>query len=324
MFANPQLEQMTHDELRALQLQRLKKTIAWAYEKSGIYKRKFDAAGVTPDDLRTLDDISKFPFTTERELQEHSPHEFLTLPFSAISRISLWEHPTPIIRMYTARDIACNVEMMTRSLVAADITRASVVGVLGDLADSSLMDTQYALEVLGTTVVPLGTEYERAIKLLDATYLSIIIGSARRVLRLVIQAQAMGRDIKDFNLTTILCFNENLQNPLKIHMRNRMGTQVYNFFASSSFGTGGMFYQCKEHVGHHLQEDYFYPEVAAFGEDNTINDPSCMGELILTSLTAEALPLIRYRTGQTVMRLNELCSCGRSFVRFTTPFGSFN
>ena len=159
MFANPQLEQMTHDELRALQLQRLKKTIAWAYEKSGIYKRKFDAAGVTPDDLRTLDDISKFPFTTERELQEHSPHEFLTLPFSAISRISLWEHPTPIIRMYTARDIACNVEMMTRSLVAADITRASVVGVLGDLADSSLMDTQYALEVLGTTVVPLGTEY---------------------------------------------------------------------------------------------------------------------------------------------------------------------
>ena len=95
-----------------------KKTIAWAYEKSGIYKRKFDAAGVTPDDLRTLDDISKFPFTTERELQEHSPHEFLTLPFSAISRISLWEHPTPIIRMYTARDIACNVEMMTRSLVA--------------------------------------------------------------------------------------------------------------------------------------------------------------------------------------------------------------
>ena len=324
MFANPQLEQMTQDELRALQLERLKKTMAWAYEKSGIYKRKFDAAGVTPNDLCTLEDISKFPFTTERELQEHSPHEFLTLPFSAISRISLWEHPTPIIRMYTARDIACNVEMMTRSLVAADITRASVVGVLGDLADSSLMDTQYALEVLGTTVVPLGTEYERALKLLDATYLSIIIGSARRVLRLVIQAQAMGRDIKDFNLTTILCFNENLQNPLKIHMRNRMGTQVYNFFASSAFGTGGMFYQCKEHVGHHLQEDYFYPEVAAFGENNTINDPSCMGELILTSLTAEALPLIRYRTGQTVMRLNEPCSCGRSFVRFTTPFGSFN
>ncbi len=324
MFANPQLEQMAQDELRALQLQRLKKTVAWAYEKSGIYKRKFDAAGVKPDDIHTLDDITRLPFTTERELQERSSHEFLTLPFSAICRISLWEHPTPIIRMYTARDIACNVEMMTRSLVAADISRASVVGILGDLADSGLMDTQYALEVLGTTVVPLGTEYERAIKLLDATYLSIIVGSARRVLRLIIQVQAMGRDIKDFNLSTILCFNENLQNPLKIHMRNRMGTQVYNFFASSSFGTCGMFYQCKEHVGHHLQEDYFYPEVAAFGEDTIVTDPSCMGELILTSLTAEALPLIRYRTGQTVMRLNEPCPCGRSFIRFTTPFGSFN
>ena len=91
MFANPQLEQMAQDELRALQLQRLKKTVAWAYEKSGIYKRKFDAAGVKPDDIHTLDDITRLPFTTERELQERSSHEFLTLPFSAICRISLWE-----------------------------------------------------------------------------------------------------------------------------------------------------------------------------------------------------------------------------------------
>ncbi len=324
MFANPQLEQMAPEELRAMQLQRLKKTVAWAYEKSGIYKRKFDAAGVKPEDIRTLEDITKLPFTTEREIDEHSEHEFLTLPFSAISRVCLWEHPKPLIRMYTARDIACNVEMMTRALAAADISRASVVGILGDLADSGLMDTQYALEVLGTTVVPLGTEYERALKLLDATYLSIIVSSARRILRLIIQAQAMGREIKEFNLSTILCFNEDLQNPLKIHMRNRTGTQVYNFFASSFFGTSGMFYQCKEHVGHHLQEDYFYPEVAAFGRDTIINDPACMGELVITSLTAEALPLIRYRTGQTVMRLDQPCSCGRTFTRFTTPFGSFN
>ena len=324
MYANPQLEQMAPDELHALQLQRLKKTVAWAYEKSGIYKRKFDAAGVKPEDIHTLDDIEKLPFTTEREVEEHSAHEFLTLPFSAISRVSLWEHPKPLIRMYTARVIACNVEMMTRALAAADISRASVVGILGDLADSGLMDTQYALEVLGTTVVPLGTEYERAIKLLDATYLSTVVGSARRVLRLIIQAQAVGREIKEFNLSTILCFNENLQNPLKMHMRNRIGTQVYNFFNSSSFGTSGMFYQCKEHIGHHLQEDYYYAEIAAFGQDVIVSDPNCMGELILTSLTTEALPLIRYRTGQTVMRMDQPCSCGRTFARFSTPFGTFN
>ena len=324
MYANPQLEQMSQDELRAMQLQRLKKTVAWAYEKSGIYRRKFDAASVKPEDIRTLDDITKLPFTTERELDEHSVHEFLTLPFSAISRVSLWEHPKHLIRMYTARDISCNVEMMTRALAAADINRASVVGILGDLADSGLMDTQYALEVLGTTVVPLGTEYERAIKLLDATYLGIIVGSARRVLRLIIQAQAMGREMKEFNLATILCFNENLQNPLKMHMRNRTGTQVYNFFASSAFGASGMFYQCPEHAGHHLQEDYYYAEIAAFGQDVVVNDPNCMGELVLTSLTAEALPLIRYRTGQTVMRMDQPCSCGRTFARFMTPFGAFN
>ena len=103
MYANPQLEQMSQDELRAMQLQRLKKTVAWAYEKSGIYRRKFDAASVKPEDIRTLDDVTKLPFTTERELDEHSVHEFLTLPFSAISRVSLWEHPKHLMNYQSFR-----------------------------------------------------------------------------------------------------------------------------------------------------------------------------------------------------------------------------
>lgn len=324
MLANPRMEQIASEELRALQLTRLQKAVAWAYEKSGFYRRKLEAAGIRPEDIASLDDILRLPFTTAQELQENSVHEFLTLPLSAVCRISLWEHPKPFVRMYTERDITRHVELMTRALAAADISRASVVGILGDLADSGLMDTQRALEILGASAVPLGTDYERVIRLMDAAHLDTLAGSSRRVLRLIVQLQAMGREIRDFGLSSILCFNENLQNPLKMHMQNRTGTRVYNFVASASFGASGILYQCGEQSGHHLQEDCFYSEIADFGRDEIVQDEVCMGELVLTSLTAEALPLLRYRTGQTVMRMDQPCPCGRTFLRFMTPFGAFN
>ncbi len=322
MLANPQQEQMSAEELRALQLARLQRTVAWAYEKSGFYKRKFDAAGVGPEDIRSLDDVTRLPFTTMRELEQGSSLDLLTLPFSALSRISMWEQPKPVLQMYTARDIACNVEMLARAMAAAGIHRGSIVGVLGDLADSGLADMQSALQLLGATVVPLSTDYERAIQLLEATRFDLMVGTGRLILRFVIQMQAVGKEITDYHLSKIFCLNENLQNPLRTHMKNRTGAQIYTYFASPILGSAGIFYQCDEHVGQHIQEDYYYPEVAAYGREEILSDTNCMGELVLTTLMAEAMPIIRFRTGQTVMRVDGDCACGRTFMRVTTPYGS--
>ncbi len=323
MLANPQMEKMNSDSLKALQLERLKKTFKWAYSKSSFYKKKFDEAGIAPDNLEELDDIRKFPFTSKKELQMVSAMELLTIPFSGLARISLWEHPQKMIHMYTMNDIAANIDMTARVLTASGITRASVVGVLGDMADSGLTDSQQALELLGATAVPLSTEYERILELMKVSSIDTLIGSARRILRLVIQLQASGIEITDFPLRKIICLNETFQNPLKMHIEKRTGTEVYDLFSSAEFGCIGMVYQCECHIGQHLQQDYFYPEVIAFGSDEPISDVNQMGELVITTLMAEAMPIIRCRTGQAVMRISEPCSCGRTFLRITTPMGAY-
>src|SRR5574344_1183516 len=165
-FANRQIEQMDRAALEKLQMKRLLKTIDWAFSRSPFYREKFQTAGISPQDVASIADIPRLPFTCTKELQQASMHDFLTVPLSSVARVSLWEHPWPIIKAYTTQDIGHNVELMTRSLVAADITRASVVGILGDLADSGLADIQYALELVGAAVVPLSTDYDRAMKLL--------------------------------------------------------------------------------------------------------------------------------------------------------------
>lgn len=322
MLANPQMEQLDSESLKALQLERLKKTLKWAYSKSSFYQNKFKQCGITPDCLQSLKNIEDFPFTSIKELQQTSVMELLTLPFSGISRISMWEHPQRVIHMYTANDIAANIEMTSRVLIAAGLTRGSVVGLLGDMADSGLMDAQQALELFGATAVPLSTDYDRTIKLMETAHVDTMIGSARRILRLLIQMQAGEKEISDFPLRKMICLNETLQNPLKLHIEKRTGTEVYNLFSSAEFGCIGMVFQCEGHIGQHLQQDYFYPEVVAFGSNEIITDVNRMGELVLTTLTAEAMPLVRCRTGQAVMQINEPCSCGRTSMRIITPMGS--
>lgn len=321
MHENLQTEMNSTNSLREIQFERLKQTISWVSKKSPFYREKFRSHGIQPEDLTVLEDLGKFPFTTLKELRDTAAGDFLTLPYSSIVRVNLWEHPQPIVRMYTQRDIAINVEILTRALTAYQVSRGSLVGILGDLADSGLMDALDAVEKIGATAIPLSTEYERTIRLLDEIGIDTIIGSSRRVLRLVVQAQAMGKDIAEYPANKILCLSETLNTPLKNHIENRTNTRVYNLFSTAEFGCIGMLYSCSSHAGQHFQEDFFYPEIVAFGGDEVIHDAEQMGELVVTTLAAEALPIIRGRTGQTVMREAAPCSCGRTLLRLTTPLG---
>ncbi len=324
MCAKSEMERLSLEELRSLQFKRLKKTLIWAYEKSRFYQKKFRAAGITPSALETLADIRKFPLTSYKELQETPASDLLTLPFSGLTRISLWEHPQPLIRMYTSNDIAGNAELMTRALTAAGMNRASVVGILGDMADSGLMDAQYALEFIGATIVPLSTEYDRAVALINAAHPDTLFGSVRRVLRFAIQGQAVGNDIAASAIRRVLCLNESIHNPLRNHIEKRTNAQVRDLFSSAEFGCIGMVFQCESCSGYHVQEDHFYPEIVSFGSNEVIADSSRMGELVVTTLTAEAIPIIRGHTGQTVIGIDTPCSCGRLWMDINTPLGFSN
>lgn len=326
MYANQQVEQMNINQLRNLQLERLKKQIKWAAEKSSFYQRRFAAAKITAADIKSLADIEKLPLLNGNELYQANPLDILALPLSALLRFNVTvDEDGPIVDLYTNGDIARNVEMMTRALVAAGINNASVVALHGNFADSRVLDLQYALEMIGATVVQMGNDYKQWIHLLEIVSCDTFISTPQLMLQLFVQLRALGKDVTRYELKKVICVNpQGVSNVLQRHIANITRAKVYNLYAPRTLGTASMLYQCEAQSGYHIQEDCFYPEIVDFNSDKVIKESHVMGELVVTSLVAEAMPLIRYRTGQAVILEKEPCSCGRTFRRVSTPYTAEN
>lgn len=319
MIANPAIEQMSREDMSKLQLKKLQKRIEWAMEKSAFYYRKFTDAGVGSKDIKSLEDMAKLPFTTLDELQNVSIYNLLTLPLSAVLRISRLGYNNSFIKMYTNGDLAYQIEMMTRVLVAQGLNSAAVAGLLGEASDSRLMDVQYALENMGVTVVLLGNNPENIRELMTTCHVDVLISDFKQVMQLVVMLQANNISADDLFLPKIICMEEGLQNPNHIYIEQRLQAETAMVYNSPALGCGGIMFPCQEGEGFHIQEDYFYPEIVEYGTDRVITEPHKAGELVLTPLSAEAMPIFRYRTGQVVMRLDEPCPCGRTLTRLTNP-----
>ena len=318
MYADQRAEQMGESALAALQLERFNKMLRWTWGKSPFYQRKLAAAHARQE-LSDLSEVAELPFTTLNEIRSTPPFEFLALPLSGVSRICTYGDLQGVTRMYTVGDIAHNVALMTRTAAASGIHRASIVGLMGDLSDGRLLDILYALEALGAAVVPLGTAIPKARKLMELSGMDAIISESRFILQLIVNLQA-AQGLSDTALQLVICLEESMQNPMKSYIEKRIGVRSLDLFNSAVIGTPGMMFSCEEHYGQHIQEDHYYAELVEFGTDRVLHDSSQVGELVITSLLAEAMPLIRYRTGQAVLRIDEPCSCGRTFLRVTTPF----
>lgn len=319
MIANPAIEQMSREDMSELQLKKLQKRVEWAMEKSAFYYRKFTDAGISSKDIKSLEDMAKLPFTTLDELQNVSIYNLLTLPLSAVLRISRLGYNNSFIKMYTSGDLAYQIEMMTRVLVAQGLNSAAVAGVLGEASDSRLMDVQYALENMGVTVVLLGNNPENIRELMTTCHVDVLISDFKQVMQLVVMLQANNISADDLFLPKIICMEEGLQNPNHIYIEQRLQAETAMVYNSPALGCGGIMFPCQEGEGFHIQEDYFYPEVVEYGTDRVITEPHKAGELVLTPLAAEAMPIFRYRTGQVVMRLDEPCPCGRTLTRLANP-----
>lgn len=319
MIANPAIEQMSREDMSELQLRKLQKRVEWAMEKSAFYYRKFTDAGVSSKDIKSLEDIAKLPFTTLDELQNVSIYNLLTLPLSAVLRISRLGYNNSFIKMYTNGDLAYQIEMMTRVLVAQGLNSAAVAGLLGEASDSRLMDVQYALENMGVTVVLLGNNPENIRELMTTCHVDVLISDFKQVMQLVVMLQASNISADDLFLPKIICMEEGLQNPNHFYIKQRLQAETAMVYNSPALGCGGIMFPCQEGEGFHIQEDYFYPEIVEYGTDRVITEPHKAGELVLTPLAAEAMPIFRYRTGQVVMRLDEPCPCGRTLTRLANP-----
>lgn len=305
-------------DLASLQLERLKKTVSWAAEKSPFYSKKF-TENKTDTTINSLEDIRKLPFTDMKEYIEASPFDFVTLPLSSIVRINMWEKIKPLVKMYTREDVDAHIACIQNVVASAGVTKASIVGLLGDLSDSALLDVRAALEIMGATVVFLNADNDQTIKLLDTVKVDIIVGSSKRLLQMIVALQAYGRDIAEYDIKKIFCIHDAMRNQIKRHIESRADTKVINIFSSAILGTAGIFSECADNSGMHLQADSYFVEIVSFGSDQVIEDGSQLGELVITTLIDTAMPIIRLRTGQPAMFNSETCSCGCSLPRYTAP-----
>ena len=250
MFANEKIECMSRDDLRDLQLVRLKKAVSWASEKSAFYRTKF--ANGCASQIEKLEDIEKLPFTSLPDILATSPFDFLTLPLSGVLRISCRNHTGAVVKMYTNGDIARNVDMLTRALAATGVHRASVVGILGDMSDGRLLDLQMAAEVIGATTVLLGEDMQSAVELVRLTGMDTLLASQPLVMQLIVHAQMKNIEPSTLPIKTVVCLNEAISNPMRRHISDRLQTRVHDLFASTELGTagnGGSFLSVRQGAG---------------------------------------------------------------------------
>ena len=299
-FALEPIEKASVDELRALQLQRLKWSLAHAYANSPVYKAKFDEAGVHPDDLQQLSDLSKFPFTTKKDLRDSYPFGMFAVPRDQLARIHASSGTTgkPTVVGYTLKDIDTWAGVVARSIRASGARPGDMVHVsYGYGLFTGGLGAHYGAEKLGLTVVPFGGgQTERQIQLIQDFRPDIIMVTPSYMLAIADEVERMGLDPKALSLRLGIFGAEPWTNEMRTAIEARMNIDAVDIYGLSEVMGPGVANECVETKdGPTIWEDHFYPEIIDPDTGEPVPDGQ-EGELVFTSLTKEALPIIRYRT----------------------------
>ena len=294
------IETASRDELAALQLERLKWTLKHAYENSIVYRRKFDEAGVRPDDLKTLADLSRFPFTTKSDLRDNYPFGMFAVPQDRLSRIHASSGTTgkPTVVGYTARDIDTWANLVARSIRAAGARRGDKVHVsYGYGLFTGGLGAHYGAERAGLTVIPFGGgQTEKQVQLIQDFKPDIIMVTPSYMLAIADELERQGVDPANCSLRIGIFGAEPWTNDMRRAIEARMGIDAVDIYGLSEVMGPGVASECVETKdGPTIWEDHFYPEIIDPATGEVLPDGE-FGELVFTSLTKEALPIIRYRT----------------------------
>ena len=294
------IEIASRDEILALQLKRLKKTLAHAYENTGFYRQSFDNAGVHPDDLKTLSDLSKFPFTVKTDLRDNYPFNMFAVPREQVARIHASSGTTgkPTVVGYTKSDLDVWAEVVARSIRASGGRAGDIVHVAyGYGLFTGGLGAHYGAERLGCTVVPVsGGMTERQVTLIDDFKPRIIMVTPSYMLSILDAFRREGLDPRESSLAVGIFGAEPWTNSMRGEIEAAFDMHAVDIYGLSEIIGPGVANECVETKdGLHIWEDHFYPEIInpQTGEVLPDGEP---GELVFTSLTKEALPIIRYRT----------------------------
>ena len=306
----------SRDEIAALQLQRLQATARRVYAHVPHYRQKFDAQGIHPDDLKTLDDLALFPFTSKEDLRQTYPYGMFAEPLDNIVRLHASSGTTgkPTVVAYTQNDIDTWAGIMARSIAAAGGTRRDIIHVThGYGLFTGGLGVHYGAEKLGCTVVPIsGGQTERQVQLLRDFGATMVVGTPSYVLNIVDEFERQGFDPRASTLQRGIFGAEPWGESMRMELETRLGITAMDLYGLSELIGPGVAVECIEsRDGPTIWEDHFYPEVIDPETGKVLPDGE-PGELVFTSLTKEALPIIRYRT-RDLTRL--LPPTARSFRR---------
>jgi phenylacetate-CoA ligase len=295
------IERASVDELRSLQLQRLQWSLHHAYANVPQYRTAFDAAGVHPDGCRDLTDLGAFPFTTKEDLRRNYPFGMLAVPQAEVSRIHASSGTTgrPTVVGYTANDIRTWAAVMARSIRASGGRPGDKVHIAyGYGLFTGGLGAHYGAEALGCTVIPVsGGMTERQVMLIRDFEPDVIMVTPSYMLAIMDEMQRQGIDPRSTSLAVGIFGAEPWTNDMRAEMENRMDIHAVDIYGLSEVMGPGVANECVETKdGLHIWEDHFYPEVID-PETGTALPDGADGELVFTSLTKEAMPVIRYRTG---------------------------
>lgn len=298
-------ELMSRDELEALQLTRLQHTVAYAYDKVPLYKRKFDETGVHPSDLRELSDLAKFPYTTKEDLRQEYPFGMFAVPQSEVVRIHASSGTTgrPTVVGYTRNDINVWASLVARSMRASGVRPGMLVhNAYGYGLFTGGLGAHYGAEALGTTVIPMsGGQTEKQIQLITDFEPDAIMCTPTYLLTIMDAMIHRGIDPRATSLKFAVCGAEPWTEEMRHELEQGLGIDACDIYGLSEVmgpGVAGESVETKD--GNHIWEDHFRPEIIdpfnpAIGADAVLPDGQ-EGELVFTALTKEALPIIRYRT----------------------------
>lgn len=294
------IEIASRDEISALQLERMKWSLRHAYDNVPFYKQKFDEAGVHPDDLKTLSDLSKFPFTVKQDLRDNYPFGMFAVPREQIRRIHGSSGTTgqPTVVGYTERDLDTWATVVARSLRASGTRPGDVVHVAyGYGLFTGGLGAHYGAEKLGCTVVPVsGGMTSRQVTLIEDFQASTIMVTPSYMLSILDEYRRQGRDPRESPLNVGIFGAEPWTNSLRAEVEEAFDMHAVDIYGLSEVMGPGVANECVETKdGLHIWEDHFYPEVINPETGEVVADGE-HGELVFTSLTKEAFPIIRYRT----------------------------
>ena len=320
-------ETLPREELEKLQLERLQETVSRVYAKVPAYAKKMDEAGVTPADIKTLADLAKLPFVTKQDMRDNYPFGLFAVDRDSLVRIHASSGTTgkPTVVGYTQGDLETWTECVSRIACMGGATAKDTAQIcFGYGMFTGALGLHYGLEHIGAAIVPSSTgNSQKQIMYMQDFETSLLVATPSYALRLAEVAREMGVDpAKDLKVKIALVGSELLTDAMREEMHKVWGRDILitsNYGMSELMGPG-VSGECLEHCGMHINEDYFLPEIID-PKTGEVLPAGEQGELVITCIKKEGLPLIRYRTKDITRLFYEKCKCGRTFCRMENLSG---